>query len=97
METSLRSVTSHAHPDTLNNLENCGAADDEDEERQQPGPHGRLLLGGVPRGLGHVAALRDVLAVLLVGHPDPLLGDHLRGAARARPPLGLARSPPGPL
>lgn len=76
-ENILRSVTSHAHPDTLNNLENCRATDHKNEERQQPGPHGRLLLGGVPRRLGDVAALGDVLAVLLVGHTDPLLGDHL--------------------
>lgn len=32
------------------------------------------------RGLSDVAALSYVLAVLLVGHTDPLLGDHLRGA-----------------
>lgn len=32
------------------------------------------------RGLGDISALRNVLAVLLVGHTDPLLGDHLRGA-----------------
>lgn len=38
------------------------------------------------RGLGDVAALSDVLAVLLVGHPDPLLGDHLRGATCPRNP-----------
>lgn len=49
------------------------------------------------RGLGYVAALGDVLAVLLVGHTDSLLGDHLRGPttcprhpldAHARLPLG---------
>lgn len=38
------------------------------------------------RGLGDVAALSDVLAVLLVGHPDPLLGDHLRGATCPKNP-----------
>lgn len=27
--------------------------------------------------LGHVASLRDVLAVFLVGHADPLFGHHL--------------------
>lgn len=79
---SIRSVTSHAHPDTLNNLENCRAANDKNEEGQQPGSDRRLLLGGVSRGLGDVAALGDVLAVLLVGHADPLLGDHLRRASR---------------
>lgn len=45
---------------------------------------------GVPalpyRGLGDVAALSDILAVLLVGHTDPLLGDHLRGATCPRNP-----------
>lgn len=50
-----------------------------------PGPHTRLRnQEGRPlfpyRGLGNVAALGDVLAVLLVGHTDPLLGDHLRSA-----------------
>lgn len=39
---------------------------------------GRLLFPY--RGLGDVAALGDVLAVLLVGHTDSLLGDHLPGA-----------------
>lgn len=29
------------------------------------------------QGLRHVAPLRDVLAVLLVSHSDPLFGDHL--------------------
>lgn len=29
------------------------------------------------QGLCHVAPLRDVFAVLLVSHSDPLFGDHL--------------------
>lgn len=29
------------------------------------------------QGLRHVAPLRDVFAVFLVGHSDPLFGDHL--------------------
>lgn len=70
------------------------------------GPRLRLQIRGAPlfpyRGLGDVAALGDVLAVLLVSHTDPLLGDHLRGATTcpSHPsdslPLGpLRRSAPG--
>lgn len=63
-----------------------------------PGPQNRLRNGErrplFPyRGLGDVAALGDILAVLLVGHTDPLLGNHLRGATTCPGhPLGLARS-----
>jgi len=46
-----------------------------------PGPGGPGPVEGsrwsTHRRLGHVPPQRDVLAVLLVGHADPLLGDHL--------------------
>ena len=63
-----------------------------------PGPQNRLRNGErrplFPyRGLGDVAALGDILAVLLVGHTDPLLGNHLRGATTCpgHPSVSLAR------
>lgn len=44
------------------------------------------------RGLGDVSTLSNVLAVLLVRHSDPLLGDHLRGATCPKNPTdSLAR------
>lgn len=58
-----------------------------------PAPARRRVPALPYRGLGDVAALSDVLAVLLVGHTDPLLGDHLRGATCPQEPLGLALSP----
>lgn len=61
--------------DRLNDLEDCGTAHHEDEQRQQPRTNGVLLLG-VLRRLGHVSALGDVAASLLVGHADSLLGGH---------------------
>lgn len=53
------------------------------------------FFGSISRGLGDVAALGDVLAVLLVSHTDPLLGDHLRGATTCpgHPSASLARLP----
>lgn len=47
---------------------------------QSPAPAWRRVPAFPYRGLSDVAALSYVLAVLLVGHTDPLLGDHLRGA-----------------
>lgn len=61
--------------DRLDDLEDCGAAHHEDEQRQQPRTNGVLLLG-ILRRLGHVSALGDVAASLLVGHFDSLLGGH---------------------
>lgn len=68
------------------------------------GPEARLRDGPAPalfpyRSLGDVAPLGDVLAVLLVGHTDSLLGDHLHGATTCPShPAGLSSSPPlGPL
>lgn len=61
--------------DRLDDLEDCGTAHHEDEQRQQPRTNGVLLLG-VLRRLGHVSALGDVAAGLLVGHADSLLGGH---------------------
>lgn len=59
----------------LDDLEDCGTAHHEDEQRQQPRSDGVLLLG-VLRRLGDVSALGDVAAGLLVGHADSLLGGH---------------------
>lgn len=61
--------------DRLDDLEDCGTAHHEDEQRQQPRSNGVLLLG-VLRRLGDVSALGDVAAGLLVGHADSLLGGH---------------------
>lgn len=61
--------------DRLDDLEDCRTAHHEDEQRQQPRTHGVLLLG-VLRRLGHVSALGDVAAGLLVGHADSLLRGH---------------------
>lgn len=61
--------------DRLNDLEDCRTAHHEDEQRQQPRTNGVLLLG-ILRRLGHVSALGDVAASLLVGHADSLLGGH---------------------
>lgn len=63
------------NPDRLNDLEDCGPAHHEDEQRQQPRTD-RVLLLGVLRRLGDVSALGDVAASLLVGHADSLLGGH---------------------
>lgn len=46
------------------------------------------------RGLGYVAALGDILAVLLVSHTDPLFGDHLRGATTNPNHLLASLAPP---
>lgn len=56
--------------------------------RSAPGPASawRRVPALPYRGLGDVAALSDILAVLLVGHPNPLLGDHLRGATCPKNP-----------
>lgn len=43
------------------------------------------------QGLGHVASLSDVLAVLLISHPDPLLGHH--GRAERLSSAGTQRIP----
>lgn len=59
----------------LDDLEDCGTAHHEDEQRQQPRSDGVLLLG-VLRRFGDVSALGDVAAGLLVGHADSLLGGH---------------------
>ena len=68
---------SSSHLNALNDLENGGAADDEDEERQEPRPHGVfVVLAPVDEGLGHGASRQDVLGVLLVGDAHPLLGGH---------------------
>lgn len=69
------SAASLRDTDGLDDLEDGRTAHDEDEQRQQPRSHGVLLLGGLGR-LGHVAALGDVTAGLLVGHADSLLGSH---------------------
>lgn len=61
--------------DRLDDLEDCRAAHDEDEQRQQPRTD-RVLLFGVLRRLGDVSALGDVAAGLLVGHADSLLRGH---------------------
>lgn len=68
-------VRSLRDTDRLDDLEDGRTAHDEDEQRQQPRSDGVLLLGGLGR-LGHVAALGDVAAGLLVGHADSLLGSH---------------------
>lgn len=59
----------------LDDLEDCRSAHDEDEQCQQPGSHGVLFLSGLVR-FGHIAALGDVAAGLLVGHADSLLWSH---------------------
>lgn len=59
----------------LDDLEDCRSAHDEDEQGQQPGSDGVLLLCGLVR-LGHIAALGDVAAGLFVGHADSLLWSH---------------------
>lgn len=69
------SAASLRDTDRLDDLEDGRTAHDEDKQRQQPRSHGVLLLGGLGR-LGHVAALGDVTAGLLVGHADSLLGSH---------------------
>lgn len=61
--------------DRLDDLEDGRTAHDEDEQRQQPRSDGVLLLGALVR-LGHVAALGDVAAGLLVSHADSLLWGH---------------------
>lgn len=71
----------------LDDLEDCRSAHDEDEQCQQPGSNGVLFLSGLGR-FGHIAALGDVAAGLLVGHADSLLRSHffccvwLRGVYR---------------
>lgn len=61
--------------DRLDDLEDCGTAHHEDEQRQQPRTDG-VLLFDVLRRLGDVSALGDVAAGLLVGHADSLLWGH---------------------
>ncbi len=62
------------HPDRLDDLEDGRTDDDEEEERDQLWRHGVavVLLGR----LAHVAALRDVLGVLLVGLSHTRRGRH---------------------
>lgn len=61
--------------DRLDDLEDCRSAHDEDEQCQQPGSNGVLFLCGLV-WFGHIAALGDVPASLLVGHADSLLWSH---------------------
>lgn len=63
------------YADRLNDLEYRGTAHDKDEQGQQPRTH-RVLLVGALRRFRHVATHRDVLAGLLVGDFDSLLGSH---------------------
>lgn len=61
--------------DRLDDLEYGRTAHDEDEQRQQPRSDGVFFFGGLGR-FGHVTALGNVAAGLLVGHADSLLGSH---------------------
>lgn len=61
--------------DRLDDLEDRGPTHHEDKQRQQPRSD-RVFFLSVLRRLGHVSALGDVAAGLLVGHTDSLLGGH---------------------